>query len=183
MSDTNDRTLKFQPGALVNMTIFGRVVGGSVVMGEDGQIHKYARVQFGNARKPQYISVAEDQLRLTTVPRVTSATVTKPGEEPVKVPFAPVRKVDGGKQWDFGNGEPEVDEASIGNLVLPEKTEPVACQNCEWAGELWQVKGILDISERVAPGEAMPVGECPECGALAHFAESDDGEPEVGEAV
>src|SRR3990167_2422848 len=43
------------------------------------------------------------------------------------------------------------------------KTE---CQNC---GKAWNVDDLLpirDIYERVAAGEPMPAGECPDCGAL-----------------
>lgn len=43
-----------------------------------------------------------------------------------------------------------------------------ACQNCEWIGETYELDPIKDSAERVAPGEAVPSGECPECGALAH---------------
>jgi hypothetical protein len=45
------------------------------------------------------------------------------------------------------------------------------CQNCRWAGLVAETKPIKDYSQRVAPGEEMPCGECPECGALAHEAE------------
>jgi hypothetical protein len=48
------------------------------------------------------------------------------------------------------------------------------CQNCT---SLWrddQIKTeIPDIQERVSPGEPMPSGECPECGALCHEDEKD----------
>lgn len=41
------------------------------------------------------------------------------------------------------------------------------CQNCDslWMdGEL--INPIHDLEQRVAPGEPMPSGECPECGCL-----------------
>jgi hypothetical protein len=47
-------------------------------------------------------------------------------------------------------------------------SEQHECQNC---AELWgeeELKEIKDIFQRVAPGEPMPSGECPECGALCH---------------
>ncbi len=47
--------------------------------------------------------------------------------------------------------------------------KPVACANCTWAGTEDQCPELADASERVAPGEIMPAGECPECGAVAHF--------------
>lgn len=45
---------------------------------------------------------------------------------------------------------------------------PHQCQNCErlWSEE--SLKPIADVAERVAPGEPMPAGECPACGAVCH---------------
>lgn len=42
------------------------------------------------------------------------------------------------------------------------------CQNCgkEWAEN--ELHELLDVTERVAPGELMPAGECPDCGAVCH---------------
>jgi len=42
------------------------------------------------------------------------------------------------------------------------------CDNCghDWSND--QLKPIRDLHQRVAPGEAMPAGECPECGAVCH---------------
>ncbi len=48
------------------------------------------------------------------------------------------------------------------------------CQNCDekfTEGEL--INPIPDIGQRVAPGEPMPAGECPKCGALCHEVESE----------
>lgn len=46
------------------------------------------------------------------------------------------------------------------------------CQNCEAqyenADDLLPIK---DVMQRVAPGEFMPAGECPECGAVCHSQE------------
>lgn len=50
--------------------------------------------------------------------------------------------------------------------------ECVECQNCEWKGREDQTYAIRHYSQRVDPGEAEPAGECPECGALAHFVEA-----------
>jgi hypothetical protein len=44
----------------------------------------------------------------------------------------------------------------------------VKCQNCEWTGDDSETKNIEDVFDRVEPGEIMPYGECPECGALCH---------------
>lgn len=40
------------------------------------------------------------------------------------------------------------------------------CQNCDWRGDASELREIHDLSQRVSPGELMPSGECPECGAL-----------------
>lgn len=47
-------------------------------------------------------------------------------------------------------------------------SEPHECQKCErwWAeADLDQVR---HLSMRVSPGEPMPSGQCPECGAVCH---------------
>jgi len=44
------------------------------------------------------------------------------------------------------------------------------CENC---GKLWDeddLDPIEDLYERVFPGEVMPYGQCPECGAVCHAA-------------
>lgn len=48
----------------------------------------------------------------------------------------------------------------------------VECGNC---GKVWDEEeltrvfpDIPDLAERIAPGEPVPSGECPECGALVH---------------
>ena len=46
------------------------------------------------------------------------------------------------------------------------------CQNCCWHGTREETLEIHDLGQRVQPGEAMPVGECPECGALAAWEEA-----------
>lgn len=40
------------------------------------------------------------------------------------------------------------------------------CDNCEWSGEADSSLPIKSLSLRVAPGDTMPAGECPECMAL-----------------
>lgn len=50
----------------------------------------------------------------------------------------------------------------------------VVCANCDWSGDIDDLKPIKDIHQRVAPGETMPAGECPECGCLAHLDEPGD---------
>ena len=47
------------------------------------------------------------------------------------------------------------------------------CQNCGKAfPEAKLVTPIPDLEQRVMPGEPMPAGECPECGALCHEQEN-----------
>jgi hypothetical protein len=49
----------------------------------------------------------------------------------------------------------------------------VACNNCKWSGYESQLKSqfpyIPNLLDRIFPGEEVPVGECPECGALCHL--------------
>lgn len=53
------------------------------------------------------------------------------------------------------------------------------CEPCPNCGRQWfadQLRSIRDPFQRIAPGEPMPAGECPECGALCHLAgKPDDG--------
>ena len=48
-------------------------------------------------------------------------------------------------------------------------TRPVTCQDCAWKGTVGQCEPIAPryLPERVPAGDAMPAGECPECGASA----------------
>lgn len=46
----------------------------------------------------------------------------------------------------------------------------VKCDNCGWRGTQSQTDLIDSIWERVDPGEIMPHGQCPKCGALCHKA-------------
>ena len=41
------------------------------------------------------------------------------------------------------------------------------CANCDWHGPESELKELQDVFERVSPGDVMPAGECPECGASA----------------
>ena len=43
------------------------------------------------------------------------------------------------------------------------------CQSCDWTGPSTRLNPVTDVFERVQPGEPMPSGECPCCGALCHF--------------
>jgi hypothetical protein len=48
------------------------------------------------------------------------------------------------------------------------------CQNCEkeWLNSELKEIDVKHLAERVAPGEPMPQGECPACGALCHLSEN-----------
>ncbi len=45
-----------------------------------------------------------------------------------------------------------------------------SCQNCSNTYSEGELRPIKDITARVMPGEIMPAGECPNCGALCHAA-------------
>src|SRR5262245_58554251 len=51
----------------------------------------------------------------------------------------------------------------------------VTCANCGWDGIAAQLgRQLIDVHrlwERIEPGETVPAGECPECGALAQLKE------------
>lgn len=49
--------------------------------------------------------------------------------------------------------------------------EKCFCANCDWQGDVDQVKPIQDITQRIDPGGTVPAGECPECGALCYLAD------------
>lgn len=46
------------------------------------------------------------------------------------------------------------------------------CDNCESRFTANKLLPIKDVFARVAPGEPMPLGECPNCGALCHAVEA-----------
>jgi hypothetical protein len=57
---------------------------------------------------------------------------------------------------------------------------PCACANCAWDGLANQTRPIQDLYERIEPGGTVPIGECPECHALAYLAEDDPAEANPG---
>lgn len=60
--------------------------------------------------------------------------------------------------------------AANGIDLLPEDRErDVECSSCDWTGIEGYTLTIQNFFERVLPGETMPAGECPHCGALAHL--------------
>lgn len=54
----------------------------------------------------------------------------------------------------------------------------VRCDCCEWTGTEAQIDVLLadvpDLNQRIAPGEVVPIGECPECHALVHQIAQDE---------
>lgn len=41
-----------------------------------------------------------------------------------------------------------------------------ACANCDWVGTADQAEPCHDFWSRVAPGDTVPAGDCPDCGAF-----------------
>jgi hypothetical protein len=64
----------------------------------------------------------------------------------------------------------------MANPVTPDGTDTFpmsACQDCNWRGPDTELREIKDLYQRVEPGEPMPSGACPECGALCQPTEDD----------
>jgi hypothetical protein len=59
---------------------------------------------------------------------------------------------------------------------------PRACQcpNCDWKGHEEELKEAKDLSRRMEPGDTMPDGECPRCGALVCALDALDVKPAEG---
>lgn len=59
------------------------------------------------------------------------------------------------------------------SFTVADDAAPVrcACANCAWTGPESSLGAIKHLGQRVEPGEPMPSGECPDCGALAYPAE------------
>jgi hypothetical protein len=53
-------------------------------------------------------------------------------------------------------------------IQLGEFVQDQECDNCGMSWSKNQLKDIRDYNVRVSPGEIVPSGECPECGALCH---------------
>lgn len=59
----------------------------------------------------------------------------------------------------------------------------VRCEDCQWIGRESAVRPIRHFHERVRAGDICPVGECPECGALAQYCPEGPTEEELGAKV
>ena len=42
----------------------------------------------------------------------------------------------------------------------------VACPNCDWKGATSKLDDAQDLLQRLEPGDIVPDGQCPDCGAL-----------------
>lgn len=65
-------------------------------------------------------------------------------------------------------GESIARQRQLGELDWLHEAE---CQCCDWKGGEEELGTIKHFWERVEPGEVVPAGECPACGALAHRVE------------
>lgn len=72
--------------------------------------------------------------------------------------------------YTFNTGRNQKADILPLTIVTREVTTEVSeCQNC---GQCWkesELKEIEDYYVRILPGETVPSGECPECGALCHL--------------
>lgn len=74
---------------------------------------------------------------------------------------APVADSQIGRWWEGAAIEGD-DEPRVSGEDLTE------CQNCATIQPEGALNEIQDFDQRVEPGEAVPVGECPGCGSLCH---------------
>lgn len=52
---------------------------------------------------------------------------------------------------------------------MPDAKRSYSCQNCDFTTENEaDLNPVKDLEQRVAPGERVPDGECPECGSCVH---------------
>jgi hypothetical protein len=51
-------------------------------------------------------------------------------------------------------------------------TDKAICGNCRGIYDQESLLPIQDLEQRIAAGEEVPAGECPECGSLCHLIKS-----------
>lgn len=56
---------------------------------------------------------------------------------------------------------------------MSDKPTQYACDDCEFVGTLEDLDPIDDLEERVAVGELMAAGQCPDCGSLISVEDAD----------
>lgn len=61
--------------------------------------------------------------------------------------------------------------ADMATKMFAPATDRHMCQDCTRIWKLDQLKPVRDLDQRVGPGETVPTGECPKCGAVCHPAE------------
>jgi hypothetical protein len=77
-------------------------------------------------------------------------------------------------------GEAAMSEAPPEVELLPGEGQS-ECQDCGTRWDEADLRAVRHLTERVLPGEPMPSGECPECGALCHAVEETaSGDPPGG---
>ena len=54
---------------------------------------------------------------------------------------------------------------------MTEATETASCANCDWKGPIADLAEYRDFWSRVQPGDTVPAGDCPNCGAHAFLDE------------
>ncbi len=84
--------------------------------------------------------------------------------------------MDGWTEYEQFDDHEAARDHVIGQLdETPEGYAKCRCQNC---GKGWREKDLInpipDLHERVDPGEPMPNGECPGCGAVCHEEKTDE---------
>lgn len=83
---------------------------------------------------------------------------------------------DGDQAWLYGESakpDPQLVQKILAYPTVDDLSDLAACQNCDWEGKETELCEIVDLEQRVGPGETMPAGECPECGALAQLVDAD----------
>lgn len=58
--------------------------------------------------------------------------------------------------------------------MQPESGARCACGDCSAEFEAEELEPVSDFPDRVSPGEIAPAGQCPDCGALAHYVTAPD---------
>lgn len=93
-----------------------------------------------------------------------------------------IHKTDEGVVVDVFNREADIASAApiASTYAFDAETEadltnPLCrCQNCGFECYEHELNEPKDLAERVFPGERVPNGECPSCGALSHEIEAGD---------
>lgn len=71
------------------------------------------------------------------------------------------------ERWARALVAAETGEPEAGETPLEHEEATATCQSCDWHGPADDCPPLRRLTERVPPGDIMPAGECPECGASA----------------